>query len=244
MTGKIHSIESMGLTDGPGIRFVVFFQGCSLRCAYCHNPDTWDVNSGDRFTAEELLEKAIRFKPYFKSSGGGITCSGGEPLLQPDFLIEFLKLCKKNDLHTVIDTAGFGNGRYEEILEYTDLVLLDIKHITEKGYRELTGRTPEEFWRFVEALRKTNKPIWIRHVVVPGITDSKAHIEKLNKFIDEFDNVEKVELLPYHVLGVNKYREMDIPYRLDGIDPMSKERIKQLEKLLSNSIRQTFSIMN
>ena len=195
MVGKIHSVESMGLTDGPGIRFIVFFQGCSLRCAYCHNPDTWDMNGGKEVTAEELVERALRFEPYFKSSGGGVTCSGGEPLLQPEFLIDFLKLCKDNGLHTVIDTAGFGKGRYEEILEYTDLVLLDVKHVTEIGYKEITGRPPKEFLKFVSALEKTNTPTWIRHVVVPGLTDGKEHIERLNKFIDEFSNVEKVELL-------------------------------------------------
>lgn len=232
MVGKIHSIESMGLADGPGIRFIVFFQGCSLRCAYCHNPDTWDIDGGNEITAEELVERALRFKTYFKSSGGGVTCSGGEPLLQPEFLIEFLKLCKENGLHTAIDTAGFGRGQYEEILKYTDLVLLDVKHVTEIGYKEITGRTPKEFLKFVSALEKANTPTWIRHVVVPGLTDGKEHIERLNKFIDEFSNVEKVELLPYHVLGVNKYRKMGIPYRLDGVDPMSKDRIKKLEKIL------------
>lgn len=232
MVGKIHSIESMGLADGPGIRFIVFFQGCSLRCAYCHNPDTWDIDGGNEITAEELVERALRFKTYFKSSGGGVTCSGGEPLLQPEFLIEFLKLCKENGLHTAIDTAGFGRGQYEEILKYTDLVLLDVKHVTEIGYKEITGRTPKEFLKFVSALEKANTPTWIRHVVVPGLTDGKEHIERLNKFIDEFGNVEKVELLPYHVLGVNKYRKMGIPYRLDGVDPMSKDRIKKLEKIL------------
>lgn len=235
MIGNIHSIESMGLTDGPGIRFIVFFQGCSLRCAYCHNPDTWDMEGGDRVTPGELVEKAIRYMPYFKTSGGGITCSGGEPLLQPEFLVEFLRLCKENGLHTAIDTAGFGKGRYEEILEYTDLVLLDVKHVTERGYKDLTGRTPEEFWKFAEALKKMNNPTWIRHVVVPGLTDGKEHIERVNEFVERFDNIEKVELLPYHVLGVSKYREMDIPYRLDGVDPMSKERIRKLEKILKVS---------
>lgn len=232
MIGKIHSIESMGLADGPGIRFVVFFQGCSLRCAYCHNPDTWNMDEGKQVTEAELVERALRFKPYFKSSGGGVTCSGGEPLLQPEFLIEFLRLCKENGLHTAIDTAGFGRGQYEEILKYTDLVLLDVKHVTEIGYKEITGRTPKEFLKFVSALEKANTPTWIRHVVVPGLTDGKEHIEKLNKFIDEFDNVEKVELLPYHVLGVNKYRKMGIPYRLDGVDPMNKKEIEKLKKIV------------
>jgi pyruvate formate lyase activating enzyme len=235
MTGKIHSIETMGLTDGPGIRSVVFFQGCRLRCAYCHNPDTWSRDGGREFTAEELLKKVLRFKPYFERSGGGITCSGGEPLLQPEFLVEFLKLCKENGINTAIDTAGFGNGQYEEVLRYTDLVLLDIKHVNDEGYERLTGRGFRDFWNFVDALNNLDKAIWIRHVVVPGITDSKEHIEKLRKMIKGFNNVKKVELLPYHVLGVNKYREMGIPYRLDGIRPMSKDKIEKLEHILKVS---------
>ena len=232
MKGNVHSIESMGLTDGPGIRFVVFFQGCSLRCAYCHNPDTWSLDGGEKTSAEELVKRALRFKPYFESSGGGVTCSGGEPLLQPEFLIEFLRLCKENGLHTTLDTAGFGRGQYEEILKYTDLVLLDVKHVTEIGYKEITGRTPKEFLKFVSALEKANTPTWIRHVVVPGLTDGKEHIQRLNEFIDDFDNIEKVELLPYHVLGVNKYRKMGIPYRLDGVDPMNKKEIEKLKKIV------------
>lgn len=232
MKGNIHSIESMGLTDGPGIRFVVFFQGCSLRCAYCHNPDTWSLDGGEETLAEELVRRALRFKPYFESSGGGVTCSGGDPLLQPEFLIEFLKLCKENELHTALDTAGFGRGQYEEILKYTDLVILDVKHVNEEGYRELTGGNFEEFLDFVEALKKADKPMWIRHVVVPGITDSEAHIEELKSLLERFENVERVELLPYHVLGVNKYREMGIPYRLDGIDPMNREKVEKLKRIL------------
>lgn len=235
MKGNVHSIESMGLTDGPGIRFVVFFQGCNLRCAYCHNPDTWSLDGGMRTAVEELVEKALRFKPYFESSGGGVTCSGGEPLLQPEFLIEFLKECKEQGLHTVLDTAGFGKGQYEEILKYTDLVMLDVKHVTEIGYKEITGRTPGEFLKFVSALKESNTPTWIRHVVVPGLTDGEEHIERLNEFIDGFDNVEKVELLPYHVLGVNKYKNMGIPYRLDGVGSMDKKHIEKLRKMLKVS---------
>lgn len=232
MLGKIHSIETMGLTDGPGIRFVVFFQGCKLRCAYCHNPDTWNKDEGKEISAEYLLQKILRFKPYFEKSGGGVTCSGGEPLLQPEFLTDFLMLCKENGLHTAIDTAGFGVGQYEKILKYTDLVILDVKHVTTQGFKDLTGGDFKEFWNFVESVKKADKKLWVRHVVVPGITDSKEHMYNLKNVIRQLNNVEKVELLPYHILGVNKYKEMGIPYRLDGIKPMSKERIKILEQEL------------
>ncbi|WP_432667376.1 pyruvate formate-lyase-activating protein [Wukongibacter baidiensis] len=230
--GKIHSIETMGLMDGPGIRFVVFFQGCKLRCGYCHNPDTWNLEDGKRVKVEELLQKALRFNTYFKNSGGGITCSGGDPLVQPEFLIEFLKLCKKHGLHTAIDTAGFGKGQYKEILKYTDLVILDIKHVDSVGYRELTGGNIEEFWDFAKILKKSNTRIWIRHVVVPGITDSEDHMNKLKKIIEQFENVDRIELLPYHTLGVQKYKLMDVSYKLHGIEPMCKEQLKEIEERL------------
>ncbi|SKC46091.1 pyruvate formate lyase activating enzyme [Maledivibacter halophilus] len=234
MLGRIHSIETMGLMDGPGIRFVTFFQGCKLRCGYCHNPDTWNLNEGKEVSAKELLQKALKFKTYFQKSEGGITCSGGEPLLQPEFLMEFLALCKKNGLHTAIDTAGFGKGQYEEILKYTDLVILDIKHVDKRGYKELTGGNIEAFWDFVNILKSTDTRIWIRHVVVPGITDGEKHIQKLKNIIKQFENVDKIELLPYHTLGVQKYKEMNIPYRLSGVNPMCKEKVKKMEeKLLS-----------
>ncbi|WP_066507073.1 pyruvate formate-lyase-activating protein [Abyssisolibacter fermentans] len=229
MVGKIHSIETLGLNDGPGVRFVVFFQGCKLRCAYCHNPDTWNLNEGKDMSAKELLQKALRFKPYFEKSGGGITCSGGDPLLQPEFLIKFLKLCKEHGLNTAVDTSGFGSGNYEEILKYTDLVILDIKHVNKTGYRDLVNGDIEEFRKFTEVLKKTNVNLWIRHVVIPGITDGEKHIYELNKIISKFDNVEKVELLPYHTLGVNKYEAMGIPYRLQGIKPMCREKVKEIE---------------
>lgn len=230
MLGKIHSIETLGLNDGPGIRFVVFFQGCKLRCAYCHNPDTWNMSEGKDMSPEELLQKALRFKQYFEKSSGGITCSGGDPLLQPEFLIEFLKLCKEHGLHTAVDTAGFGLGSYEKILNYTDLVILDVKHVNRSGYRNLVGGDIEEFRKFAEVLKKSNTSLWIRHVVVPGITDGESHMNELKALISEFNNIEKVELLPYHTLGVNKYETMGIPYRLQGIKPMCREKIRKMEE--------------
>jgi pyruvate formate lyase activating enzyme len=235
--GKIHSIETMGLVDGPGIRFVVFFQGCALRCAFCHNPDTWDMAGGKEVTARELLQKALRFKPYFKKSGGGVTCSGGDPLMQPEFLIDFLKLCKENGIHTAIDTAGFGKGKYREILKYTDLVILDIKHSHKEGYRQLTGGDIESFNMFRKALEESHSKLWIRHVVIPGITDRLEHLDQMKEIIASFKHVEKIELLPYHTLGIHKYEMMGIPYRLEGVKPMDKKKTAALEEILRASIK-------
>lgn len=228
--GKIHSIESMGLVDGPGIRVVVFFQGCALRCKFCHNPDTWSPNGGEEYTPEQLVRKIERFKPYFEKSGGGVTFSGGDPLRQPEFLLEVLKLCKKKDINTCIDTAGYGFGKYDEILKYTDLVLFDIKHITREGYKNITSMEIDESLKFLEAMKKNDTKIWIRHVIVPGITDEEEHLKQLKEFIDKIPNVEKVELLPYHLLGVNKYEGLGIKYPLEGVEAMDKETTKKYQK--------------
>jgi pyruvate formate lyase activating enzyme len=235
--GRVHSIESMGLVDGPGVRTVVFLQGCKLRCSYCHNPDTWAMDGGNEMTPEELLRKIMRFKPYFERSGGGVTFSGGDPLLQPEFLLEMLKLCRENGIHTTIDTSGYGFGQYDEILSYTDLVLLDIKHVDDFGYKNLTGRSKHGLDQFLEALDRSDVRVWIRHVVVPGITDSDEHIEKLKAIIKDIKNVEKVELLPYHTLGVQKYEKLGIPYRLENVKPMNKEKTKLLERELNDFIK-------
>ena len=231
--GKIHSIESMGLVDGPGIRVVVFFQGCNLRCKYCHNPDTWNVNGGEEYTPIELVNKILRFKSYFERSGGGVTFSGGDPLMQPEFLLQVLKLCKKNGIHTCLDTAGYGFSEYDEILKYTDLVLFDIKDITRDRYRNITLMEIDESLKFLEAMKRNNTKMWIRHVVVPGLTDGEQHIKELNNFINTIPNVLKVELLPYHLLGVNKYEVMNIPYKLEGVEAMDKEICDNYKTLLT-----------
>ncbi|MGL5085902.1 MAG: pyruvate formate-lyase-activating protein [Clostridium sp.] len=230
--GKIHSVETMGLVDGPGIRVVVFMQGCALRCLYCHNPDTWKVNEGTDYTPAELVKKISKFKNYFKSSGGGVTFSGGDPLIQPEFLLETLKLCKEEGISTCLDTSGVGHGDYDEILKYTDLILYDVKHLTADGYKDMTGIDINESKNFLEACKKANTKIWIRQVVVPGKTDSEEYILSLKEFIGTLNNVEKVELLPYHLLGVNKYETLGIKYRLDGVPSMDKDRCKELYKLL------------
>lgn len=230
LKGNVHSIESMGLVDGPGIRVVVFLQGCALRCKFCHNPDTWIVNGGEEYTPEDIVKKLERFKTYFASSGGGVTFSGGEPLRQPEFLLEVLKLCKSKGIHTCLDTSGYGFGDYDEILKYTDLVLFDVKHFTRKGYKDVTYMEIDESLKFLEAMKKNNTKMWIRHVVVPGLTDSEKHLKELKKFIDKVPNVEKVELLPYHMLGVNKYEVLGLKYSLEGVESMNKDLTKKYQK--------------
>ncbi|WMJ79485.1 pyruvate formate-lyase-activating protein [Clostridium sp. MB40-C1] len=231
INGRIHSFESMGLVDGPGIRNVIFFQGCPLRCMFCHNPDTWDFNIGTEISSKDLINKIMKFKPYFRNNGG-VTFSGGEPLMQPEFLLEMLKLCKENNIHTAIDTSGYGIGNYDELLKYTDLVLLDIKHVNNEDFKNLTGVTIDKLKEFIEAINLSYTKVWIRHVVVPGITDSESHIEELKHFIKTIKNVEKVELLPYHTLGVEKYKILNKEYKLSHVKPMDKFLCKALEKKL------------
>lgn len=239
--GNIHSWESMGLVDGPGIRTVIFLQGCHLRCLYCHNPDTWSctTNNGESMTADEVIFRLRRFQPYYGTEGG-VTFSGGEPLLQKDFLIEVFQKCKEAGIHTCLDTAGCGVGGYENILSCTDLVLFDVKHYTEEGYRHITGHSPEESLLFLETVQKMQIPLWIRHVVVPGITDSDKHLTGLANYIRHIQGVQRVELLPYHTLGVPKYHTMHVSYPLEGIPPMDAEQLTKwqtkMNRLLSVSM--------
>ncbi|WP_368490349.1 pyruvate formate-lyase-activating protein [Clostridium sp. BJN0013] len=238
--GKIHSIETMGLVDGPGIRVVVFFQGCRLRCAFCHNPDTWIMDEGMEIMASELIKKVLKFKVYFEKSGGGVTCSGGEPLMQPEFLLEFLKLCRKNNINTALDTSGFGKGNYEEILKYTDLVILDIKHTDKEGYKNLTGSSIEEFYNFLQAFNSSNCQLWLRHVMVPGITDSYKAMDKLIDIIRSYiclDKIDNFEILPYHTLGINKYDQLKIPYKLNNISGMDKKQGKIFENYVTEKLK-------
>lgn len=232
--GNISSIESMGLVDGPGIRYVVFLQGCELRCLYCHNPETWDKDKEcQRMTPEELVKKIVRFKSYFGRTGG-VTFSGGEPLLQPKFLLECLKLCKKEGINTALDTAGVGFGDYDEILLLTDLVILDLKAVSEEDYKKITGQPMIRFKKFLADCQRLNKKLWIRQVIVPGINDNEENIKKIKDFVTQLRNVEKVELLPYKTIGVHKYEDLKIKYRLEGVPDMEEERCKELEKLLQD----------
>ena len=230
--GNINSIETMGLVDGPGIRFVVFLQGCNLRCAYCHNPETWQKEKlCQKYTPKELIAKILRYKNYYGKTGG-VTFSGGEPLLQADFLLECLKLCKKNNIHTAIDTAGVGYGEYKEILKYTDLIILDIKAVDKEEYKKLTGQSIDYFNEFVRQVQQSGNKLWIRQVIVPTINDNEKNILALKDYVKKLKNVEKVELLPYRTIGVSKYKELKIPYRLENIENMSDVEIKKWQALL------------
>ncbi|WP_419175975.1 pyruvate formate-lyase-activating protein [Desulfosediminicola sp.] len=229
MNGYIHSIETMALHDGPGIRFAVFFQGCGLRCIYCHNPDTWQFSKENMVSAEDLYAKTLRYRSYMEHSSGGVTCTGGEPLLQPEFLLNYLRLCRDGGLHTAIDTSGVGFGAYEEILKVTDLVLLDVKAVSADGFQQLTGVPMAKAEPFYRALANSGTSVRIRHVLVPGVNDSEENIEELQKFIQRFPAVEQVELLAYHTLGVSKYEHMKRPYPLEGVEPLSKERLKYFQ---------------
>ena len=232
--GRINSIETLGTLDGPGIRFVVFLHGCKLRCLYCHNPETWDLKGESvEISPRELVEKVEKYKNYY-GEDGGVTFSGGEPLLQPEFLLECLKLCKEKNIHTCLDTAGFGFGDYEEILKFVDLVILDIKAVEAEEYTHITGQKMNKFFEFLEVAQKLNKKMWLRQVIVPNINDDKAHIEKLKQFASTLKNVEKIELLPYKTIGVHKYKTLNLNYRLDGVEELSQEKLDELNEYLNN----------
>lgn len=233
--GSVASIETFGLVDGPGIRTVIFLNGCKLRCLFCHNPEMFK-RVENNYTPEELVKKIIRNKPYFKRNNGGVTFSGGEPLLQSTFLIETCKLLKKENIHITLDTAGVGNGDYEEILKLVDLVIFDIKAIDEKGYEFITGQKQNESLKFLNICQQLNKKLWLRQVIVPNINDTEEYIEKLSDFIKNIKNVEKVELLPYHTMAIKKYEKMNIPYKLGDTKDMDIEKCKYLENLLKESL--------
>ena len=236
--GYIHSTESFGSVDGPGVRFIVFMQGCNMRCKYCHNPDTWDKNGGREVTADEVIKTALRYRTYWGKKGG-ITISGGEPLLQLDFLIELCKKCREQGISTVIDTAGKPFTREEpffskfnELLNYTDLIMLDLKHIDSNDHKALTGFGKENILDLAQYLSEKNVPVWIRHVLVPGINDDDFSLNKLHKFIKTLKNVQRVEILPYHNLGEFKYEDLGIKYPLAGLRSPSKESIANAQRLL------------
>ena len=231
MNGKISDIETMGLADGPGMRLVLFLSGCKLRCKYCHNPETWTCDGANReITSEEVLKIYNKYKNYYGETGG-ITFSGGEPLLQKEFLLETIKLLKENGIHTAIDTAGVADG-YDEILDIVDLVILDIKAVNADEYKFITGRDIEDFKKFLMSCQQKNKKLWIRQVIVPGINDDEKHILLLKEFLIDIKNVEKVELLPYHSMAETKYKSLGIEYAFQGIKDMEKSKCIELEKLL------------
>ncbi|MBO5142382.1 MAG: pyruvate formate lyase-activating protein [Clostridia bacterium] len=231
---RIHSVESFGTVDGPGIRYVLFLQGCPLKCKYCHNRDTWDTFLGTTRTLDELLSEIKRYTAYFNSSHGGVTVSGGEPLLQAEFVTELFKELHKLNIHTAIDTAGSLplNDTIKELLAYTDLVLLDIKHINEEKSKELTGLSNKNNLAFAKYLNEKNIPVWIRQVLVPGYTDAPEDLKELKKFIDSLSNVKKVELLPYHKLGEFKWKNFGEEFPLKDVLPPTKEEIDKAKAIL------------
>lgn len=231
---RIHSIESFGTVDGPGIRFVIFMQGCALKCKYCHNRDTWDINGGNLTSVDELLDKIERYKAYILPSGGGVTVTGGEPLLQAKFLITLFKELKKRKIPTAIDTSGMVDitEDIKELLSLTDLVLLDIKHINNEKCKDLVGFSNKKELEFARYLNDNNIPVWIRQVIVPGITDDENDLKELKNFINSLSNVQKVELMPYHELGKFKWENLGFDYQLDGVPAATNEDIEKVKRIL------------
>jgi pyruvate formate lyase activating enzyme len=230
--GRIHSLESFGTVDGPGIRFVVFLQGCPLRCRFCHNPDTWDVHSGTEYTSEQLFNEIIKYKSYMDFSGGGVTFTGGEPLLQAEFVLEVCKMLKEQGISIAIDTSGFiWNDTVEEVLKYTDLVLLDIKNYDPIVYKEVTGVPLDPTLKLLDYLRERKINTWIRYVLVPGLTDNLDSVRKLSVYLDGFPNVGKIELLPFHKMGEYKWKELGLTYTLSDTKEPEKALIKEVKEI-------------
>lgn len=236
--GYVHSIESFGLVDGPGVRFVIFLSGCAMRCKFCHNPDTWKMKTGEEWTSEAIFEKAYRYSSYWKNNGG-ITVSGGEPLLQIDFVTEIFEYAKKKGVNTAIDTAGqpFSNNsewleKFKKLAEVTDLFILDLKAMDNALHNDLTGVCNDNIIDMAKWLSDNNKKMWLRHVLVPRITDSDEELYKIRKFIDTLKNVERVEVLPYHTLGLSKYQKLGIDYPLDGVPTPTDAEVEHAKKIL------------
>ncbi len=264
MEGWVHSVESFGTVDGPGLRMVIFLQGCPMRCAYCHNPDTWPEKRGALMDSEELIERFLRNRSYYKT--GGITVSGGEPLLQAEFVTDLFSKAKKEGISTCLDTSGVlfpyrktengweteRNGihegirshatgmtlkEFDELLKVTDLVLLDIKHTDEEVHRSLTGHSNKTVFSFLEYLAEKKVPVWIRRVAVPGLTDDEAELFRFGEYLGGFSNVKAVEVLPYHTMGVPKYKELGISYRLEGVPQMDTAAAKNCRQTIMEGIR-------
>ena len=238
MKGRLHSFETFGSVDGPGVRFLVFLSGCGFRCKYCHNPDTWARPAALEMTADEVLAKALRYREYWGAEGG-ITVSGGEPLLQIEFLTELFEKAKQKGVNTCVDTAAgpFTRdepwfGTFRRLMDVTDLVLLDLKHIDPAAHRELTGEDNANVLDCAKFLSEIGKDVWIRHVLVPGVTDGIDSLRRLGAFIKTLANVQRVEVLPYHTLGVAKWKSLGLPYALEGVSPPTEEQIALARRLL------------
>ncbi len=231
LIGELHSFESLGTVDGPGLRFVIFMQGCPLRCKFCHNPDTWKIDEAKYHRSPEfVLEHVLKYKNFLKR--GGVTITGGEPFMQPEFLKEILIRLKKEGIHTAVDTSGYiFNDKVKNILEYIDLVLLDIKAIRENTYKTITGVELQPTIEFAKYLDEIGKPVWIRHVIVPGLNDNSKMLEELAKFVSTLDNVEKVELLPFHQMGEHKWDQVEEKYELADTEPPSEEKMEEAKDI-------------
>ncbi len=233
--GRVHSIETCGTVDGPGIRFVVFCQGCALRCQYCHNPDTWNMAGGMEYSVDELFKEIKKYKSYMISSKGGVTLSGGEPLMQPDFVEEIFKRCKKEGIHTALDTSGYIHlSIAKKIIEYTDLVLLDIKSYNPDVYKEVTSKELSPTLELAKYLSQINKPMWIRFVLVPNLTDNISDIEDLAKFLSELNNVERLDVLPFHKMGEFKWEELGYDYKLKETQTPDKTLVEKVKDIFKN----------
>lgn len=250
MQGRIHSLESFGTVDGPGTRFVVFTQGCPMRCAYCHNPDTWSVTGGTLMEPSYIIEQYEKNSPFYRN-GGGITVTGGEPLLQVNFLIELFTLAKAKNIHTCIDTSGITFNRtntdyvnkLDQLMSLTDLVMLDIKHIDDAKHFELTSQHNKNILDFAAYLNEKQIDMWIRHVVVPGITDDDTYLFELGYFIGQFTNLKALDVLPYHTMGEVKYKKLGMEYKLKGVPAMDKDKLIDKKQAVLNGIKKRRSEM-
>lgn len=240
MEGYIHSTESFGTVDGPGVRFVVFFQGCPMRCGYCHNPDTWSFSEGKKVTPQQLIKEYDSYKEFLKS--GGITATGGEPMAQPAFLAQLFSLAKEREIHTCLDTSGVvfrpdSHEAIDKVIDNTDLVMLDIKHIDSEKHRKLTGVGNDNILAFAEYLRDRKIPLWIRHVVVPGITDSEDDLFRLGEFISKLSNLKALDVLPYHDMGKVKYQQLGLEYPMGDTPPLTKEEAIKARDIIMKGIK-------
>ena len=235
-TGRVHSFETLGTVDGPGIRFVIFLQGCALRCQYCHNPDTWKINEGEEYTVDDLMFEIKKYKTYMEASSGGVTFTGGDPLVQAEFLTELAKKCKEEGISVVVDTSGFIlNDKVKELYKYTDLVLLDIKSFDEETYQLVSGGKLSPTLETLDHLKEKNIEVWVRYVVVPELTDDLESIKALSNHLDDFHNVTKIEPLAFHKMGEYKWEELGEEYKLKDTKEPKKELMEEVKKIFETN---------
>lgn len=232
--GRVHSFETFGTVDGPGIRFIVFLKGCPLRCKYCHNRDAWSMDGAKLYTAEEIMTEVKKYRNFIDSSNGGITVSGGEPLIQPEFVKQLFAKCKEAGIHTAVDTSGYVNVEdVKDVLEYTDLVLLDFKQANAEKHKALTGVENDRIKLFTQYLSDINKPVWIRYVLVPGYTDDEADLKSAYEYLKKFKNIERIEVLPYHSMGKMKWDKLNVEYPLEGVTSPTAQDVERAKKILT-----------